>query len=109
MGPLPLRLDIFLKYSCLVPRRAAAKRLCDAGGVWINHREAKASSLVRINDTLDILIGSRKRTLRILEIPAGQASRKIAPELYLLIGESIIQNQDPLESPGPLHKGPGGC
>ena len=101
-----MRLDLFLKYSCIVARRTAAKHLCDAGSVLLNHRVAKASSLVSANDTLDILIGSRRRTYKILEVPAGQVSKKISSNLYLLIGESIVQ--DPLELFVPVGKGPHG-
>jgi ribosomal 50S subunit-recycling heat shock protein len=69
-----------------------AKRLCDSGRVVLNQHVAKAASPVAAGDTLEILVGSRKRTLKILEVPTGQISKKIAPSLYLLTGESSIQD-----------------
>jgi ribosomal 50S subunit-recycling heat shock protein len=91
-GRESLRLDLFLKYSCLVPRRTVAKRLCDSGQVFINHHAAKASAAVTAGDTLEIFLGSRKRTVKILEVPAGQVAKKIAPSLYLLTGDSVVQD-----------------
>jgi ribosomal 50S subunit-recycling heat shock protein len=89
-----------------VGRRTTAKHLCDSGGVRLNQRVAKASSLVSENDTLDILIDSRRKTFKILKVPAGQVSRKVSSSLYVLTGESIIQ--DPLEPACAVRSGPTG-
>ena len=39
-----MRIDKFLKVSRLIKRRTVAKDVSDQGRVWINGREAKASS-----------------------------------------------------------------
>ena len=87
-----MRLDLFLKYSCLVPRRTVAKRLCESGAVVLNAHAAKASSAVAAGDTLELLVGSRRRTLKILEVPNGQVAKKTAASLYLLTGESVVED-----------------
>jgi ribosomal 50S subunit-recycling heat shock protein len=51
-----LRLDLFLKRCGLVKRRTQAKELCDAGGVAVNGREAKASREVLPGDVLHLRI-----------------------------------------------------
>ena len=73
----------------------------------LNQRVAKAASVVSANDTLEILIGSRRKTLKILEVPSGQVPKRISSSLYVLTGECIIH--DPLEFPNPVGNGPGGC
>ena len=72
----------------------------------LNQRVAKASSPVTVNDTLDICIGPRRKTLTILEVPTGQVSKKASSSLYQLTGEFNIP--DPMELPGPIDKGAGG-
>jgi ribosomal 50S subunit-recycling heat shock protein len=60
-----MRLDKFLKVSRLIKRRTVAKDVSDQGRVWINGKEAKASSTVKIGDELTVRFGQKSVTVRI--------------------------------------------
>lgn len=85
-----MRLDLFLKYSRLVPRRTVAKDMCDAGAVQVNDKVAKSASVLRPNDRLTIRYRSRVRTVEVLEIPAGQLAKKAAAALYRIISDEPL-------------------
>lgn len=55
-----MRLDKFLKLSRLIKRRTIAKEVCDNNRVFINGKQAKASSIVNINDIIVIRVGDKK-------------------------------------------------
>lgn len=86
-----MRLDLFLKASRLVLRRALAQDLCEANRVKINGQTAKASKEVKIGDELEIKRANRLLTVRILEIPKSkQVSRHEAPNLYDVLSEKTL-------------------
>jgi ribosomal 50S subunit-recycling heat shock protein len=60
-----MRLDKFLKVSRLIKRRTVAKDVSDQGRVWINGKEAKASSTVKVGDELTVRFGQKSVTVRI--------------------------------------------
>lgn len=86
-----MRLDKFLKVSRLIKRRTVAKDVSDQGRIWINGKEAKASSTVKIGDELVIRFGQKSVTVRVERI--SETSRKEeASEMYTIIKEE--SNQD---------------
>ncbi|MBD2866044.1 MULTISPECIES: RNA-binding S4 domain-containing protein [Paenibacillus] len=86
-----MRLDKFLKVSRLIKRRTVAKDVSDQGRIWINGKEAKASSTVKIGDELMIRFGQKSVTVRVERI--SETSRKEeASEMYTVIKEE--SNQD---------------
>lgn len=83
-----MRLDLFLKLSRLVPRRNAAKDLCDAGGVCVNGQPAKAGREVRPGDRIGLRLPSRDCTFEVLALPGGRSvSRSAARELVRIVEE----------------------
>ncbi|MCI3923263.1 RNA-binding S4 domain-containing protein [Paenibacillus sp. TRM 82003] len=60
-----MRLDKFLKVSRLIKRRTVAKDVSDQGRVWINGKEAKASSTVKVGDELTVRFGQKSVTVRV--------------------------------------------
>jgi ribosomal 50S subunit-recycling heat shock protein len=83
-----MRLDLYLKLSRLVPRRTAAKELCDTGEISVNGQEAKAGREVRQGDRVTLLLPTRELTVEVLELPAGRSVAKAAArELFRVIGE----------------------
>ena len=62
------RLDKYLKVSRLIKRRTVANEACDAGRVMINGKPAKASSEVKIGDTIEIAFGTKDVKVEVLEI-----------------------------------------
>lgn len=81
-----MRLDKFLKVSRLIKRRTVAKDVSEQGRVWINGREAKASSTVKPGDELTIQYGQKTVTVRVERI-AETTRKDEAGELYTLIKE----------------------
>lgn len=83
-----MRLDRYLKLSRLVPRRSAAKDLCDAGGVSVNGQDAKAGREVRAGDRITVRLASRELTVEVLALPAARSVAKAdARELFRVLAE----------------------
>lgn len=85
-----MRLDKFLKISRLVKRRPVANSLCDAGGVLINDRVAKASTDVKVGDQLTITMGPRQLVVKILQVPLKAVAVQLAPQLYEVLSETRL-------------------
>jgi len=83
-----MRLDKFLKVSRLIKRRTVAKDVSDQGRVWINGREAKPSSTVKVGDELTIQFGQKTVTVRVERL-ADTTRKDEAAGLYTLLREEI--------------------
>ncbi|GGG24771.1 RNA-binding S4 domain-containing protein [Paenibacillus abyssi] len=90
-----MRLDKFLKVSRLIKRRTVAKDVSEQGRVWINGREAKPSSTVKVGDELTIQFGQKTITVRI-ERTAESTRKDEASELYTLLKEESKPPSDTL-------------
>lgn len=87
-----MRLDKFLKLSRLIKRRTVAKDVSDQGRVWINGRDAKPSSTVKIGDELSIQFGQKKVTIRV-EALTESTRKEDAAGMYTLLKEESFQSQ----------------
>ena len=63
-----MRLDKFLKVSRLIKRRTIANEACDAGRVSVNGKPAKASTLIKTGDIIEIGFGSKAVKVEVLEV-----------------------------------------
>jgi ribosomal 50S subunit-recycling heat shock protein len=54
--------------SRLIKRRTVANEACDAGRVLINDKPAKASTNVKVGDTLTIQFGNKDVKVEILDV-----------------------------------------
>lgn len=91
-----MRLDKFLKVSRLIKRRTVAKEVSDMGRVWVNGREAKASTAVKEGDELTVQYGQKVVTVRIDRI-SESAKKDEASQMYTVIKEETRQaSADPL-------------
>ncbi|HYY56451.1 MAG TPA: RNA-binding S4 domain-containing protein [Pyrinomonadaceae bacterium] len=89
-----MRLDLFLKASRLCPRRSLAQELCEAGAVLVNGAPAKSSRTVRAGDEISLRRRNRLLVIRVLALPsARQTSRREAPDLYEIIGDTALSNE----------------
>ena len=89
-----MRLDLFLKWSRIIPRRTLAKEMCDAGRVLINESEARASREVRVGDTIDVQMLRRRLKFRVRSIPAHAPGKEGGREMLELL-EDRRDNSDP--------------
>jgi ribosomal 50S subunit-recycling heat shock protein len=83
-----MRLDKFLKVSRLIKRRTVAKDVSDQGRVWINGKEAKASSTVKVGDELKIRFGQKSITARVERIVETTKKDEAALMFTVLLEES---------------------
>jgi len=86
-----MRLDKFLKVSRLIKRRSVAQDISDQGRVWINGREAKKSSNVKVGDELTIRFGQKSVTVRVERI-AENVKKDEAAHMYTVIKEEEVQD-----------------
>jgi ribosomal 50S subunit-recycling heat shock protein len=77
-----MRIDLLLKYLCLVKSRSIAKSLCDKGAVRIFERPVRPSNQVRVNDHITLDTRGGTLVVEIQEIPNKQLSRTLAPTYY---------------------------
>lgn len=88
-----MRLDKFLKVSRLIKRRTVAKDVSDQGRVLLNGREAKASSVIKVGDVLDIQFGQRTLTIRVERL--SESTRKEEVEgLYTVLKEEARKKEE---------------
>lgn len=81
-----MRLDLFLKTSRLVKRRAVAQELCEAGRALVNSREAKPAKDVRPGDRVTLIFSGRSVEIEVLAIPSKSFGSGVV-ESFRLISE----------------------
>ncbi len=79
-----MRLDKYLKVSRLIKRRTVANEACDGGRVLINDKVAKASSNVKVGDTITIQFGNKEVKVEVLDIQ-DTTKKDEAKELFRYI------------------------
>ncbi|MNR50236.1 Heat shock protein 15 [compost metagenome] len=87
-----MRIDKFLKVSRLIKRRTVAKDVSDQGRVWINGRDAKASTHVKVGDELSIQFGQKKVTVRV-DLLSESTRKEDAAQMYTLLKEEPFQSE----------------
>jgi ribosomal 50S subunit-recycling heat shock protein len=63
-----MRLDLFLKWSRVIPRRTLAKETCDAGRVKVNNVDARAGQDVKVGDIVTVEFARRLFRFRASEL-----------------------------------------
>ena len=81
-----MRLDKYLKVSRLIKRRTVANEACDAGRVFVNGKQARASYEVKAGDVLEITMGERVLKAEVLAV-TEYARKEEAGSLYRMIEE----------------------
>ncbi len=76
-----MRLDKYIKVSRLIKRRTVAKSACDAGRVYVNDKQAKAGTEIKIGDIITIGFGDKQIKVRVIEI-AETVKKDDAKEMY---------------------------
>jgi ribosomal 50S subunit-recycling heat shock protein len=82
-----MRVDLVLKYLCLVRSRSGAKLLCKDNDILVNDQPVKPSATVRTGDKITIRFPTRTTTLELLDVPGKQLSRSVSPTYYKKISE----------------------
>lgn len=88
-----MRLDKFLKVSRLIKRRTLAKEVADKGRISINGQQAKASSNVKVGDTLEIRFGQKLVTAKVNELQES-TKKEDAANMYEIVKEEKVENDN---------------
>jgi ribosomal 50S subunit-recycling heat shock protein len=90
-----MRIDLALKYLCLVKSRSLAKSMCERERVLVNGSPARSSATVRPGDRLTVRYLDRSVTVEIESVPEKQLSKSIAPSYYRMVA-TTDERDDPL-------------
>ena len=63
-----MRLDKFLKVSCIIKRRSVANDACDSEHVSINGRPGKPGAKVKVGDILTVRFGANETKYEVLSL-----------------------------------------
>lgn len=86
-----MRIDLWLKYVCLVKHRTEATDACKGGHVKLNGQRVKPAAAVREGDAIEIVLGERFRRVVVSVIPATQAAKELARTMY--VDETPVQEK----------------
>ena len=84
-----MRKDKYLKVSRVIKRRTIAKDILDWGFVKINDKVAKPSSEVKENDIIELTLGERRFSVKVLGL-SEQTKKKEASSLFEVIADEQI-------------------
>lgn len=84
-----MRIDKYLKVSRVIKRRTIAKDILDLGFVKINDKVAKPSTEVKENDIIELTLGERKLSVKVLGL-SEQTKKKEASSLFEVIADEQI-------------------
>ncbi len=79
-----MRLDKYLKVTRLIKRRTVANEACDAGKIVVNGKVARASYDVKVNDIIEIQLGSKPLKVKVLSI-SEYATKETAADNYIVV------------------------
>lgn len=86
-----MRLDKFLKISCIFATRSSAEKAIIRGNVILNNHNTKPSSNVKIGDFLTVKFPFKKIDYQILKISEKNVSKKEANEMFKIIKEEKFE------------------
>ncbi|MBP0979087.1 MAG: RNA-binding S4 domain-containing protein [Oscillospiraceae bacterium] len=79
-----MRLDKFLKVSRIIKRRSVANEVCDAKKITVNNKIAKASYVVKIDDIIEISMGSKITRIKVINLNE-HTTKENAQNNYIII------------------------
>ncbi|UCG52622.1 MAG: RNA-binding S4 domain-containing protein [Candidatus Latescibacterota bacterium] len=92
-----MRIDLALKYLCILKSRSSAKHLCSDNAILVNDLPVKPSTSVRTGDKITIHFPNRILSIRLLEVPDKQLSKSTSPTYYQQIAS--IDTRDVEDTP----------
>lgn len=84
-----MRLDKFLKVSRIIKRRTLAKEVADNGRITINGRVAKSSTVVKVDDIIEISFGNKIVSIAVKTL-LNSTKKEDANEMFELIEEKRL-------------------
>lgn len=96
-----MRIDLYLKIARLVKRRPISKELANQDRLFINGKQAKPSTDVKIGDEIDLFFGHRHLKVKVLEL-ADSIKKAQSMVLYQILSDERIYPQIDETPPKPL-------
>lgn len=79
-----MRLDKYLKVTRLIKRRTVANEACDAEKVFVNGKAARASYDVKVDDIIEINMGTRPLKVKVTNV-TEHATKETAADNYIVV------------------------
>jgi ribosome-associated heat shock protein Hsp15 len=89
-----VRIDKWLWAARFYKARGAATDAAAGGRVRVNGERAKPSKPVRAGDTVEVTIGTERRTVNVLDVADRRGSATVAATLYEETPESIAAREE---------------
>ena len=86
-----MRLDKFLKISCIFLTRSSAEKAIIKGNVFLNKQKTKPSANIKIGDFLTVTFPFKKINYRILKLNEKNVSKKEARDMTEIISEEKFE------------------
>jgi ribosomal 50S subunit-recycling heat shock protein len=86
-----VRLDKYLQVTRLVRRRTLAQEAVRAGRVRVAGREAKPGTELKAGDVIELALGRRRLTIRVLAVP--ERVRVGQEGLYEVVAERVVADE----------------
>ena len=80
-----MRIDLVLKYLCLLKSRSQAKTLADKHLIAINGEPVRASQTVHAGDRISLTIRRETHSIEVVSVPEKQLSKSDAPSYYKMV------------------------
>ena len=77
-----MRVDLALKYLCLVKSRSMAKTLCDRGQVLVDGQSVRPSGTVAGGSRITVQLRARTFSIELVQVPQKQLSKTTAVDYY---------------------------
>ena len=77
-----MRIDLALKFLCILKSRSSAKHLCHDNAILVNDLPVKPSAGVRTGDKITIRFPGCTLSIRLLDVPEKQLSKTLAPTYF---------------------------
>jgi ribosome-associated heat shock protein Hsp15 len=77
-----VRIDVWLKWVCLIKHRSQAAEACRGGKVKINGERVKPAAAVRAGDVVEFMHDTHFRRVVVEALPEGPVSKEVARTLY---------------------------
>lgn len=85
-----MRIDKYLKLTRLIKRRSVAKEVIDDGVILLNGRVVKPSKEVKINDILQLTLGTHRIVIKVVAL-TPVVNKSNFSELYEVIEDCVIK------------------
>lgn len=88
-----MRVDLTLKYLCLVKSRSIAKALCEKRLVLVDGSPARPSTRVSAGGRITVHFRGRTLTIELLDVPHKQLSKTAAVDYYRRVETPVLDER----------------